>query len=85
MRIGIYGGSFQSAEIGGGHTFEKNFLESLKKLETEHDIFFFYLSKKRIFEDTEHITFININPKRRIIKSDKMFKFWLYWYDTKIN
>ena len=39
MRIGIYGGHFQSAEVGGGHTFEMNFLESLNRLETEHAIF----------------------------------------------
>lgn len=84
MKIGIYGGYFQSAEVGGGHTFEMNFLESLKRLETEHDIFFFYFSKKRIFEDTEHITFVNINPKNRFIKSDKLFKFWLYWYDVQV-
>ncbi len=84
MRIGIYGGSFQRAEVGGGHTFEMNFLESLKKLDTEHDIFFFYFSKKRLFEDTEHITFVNIPPSMRFKMRDRLFKFWLYWYDIQV-
>ena len=84
MRIGIYGGHFQSAEVGGGHTFEMNFLEFLKRLETKHDIFFFYFSKKRLFEDTEHITYVNIDPKSRMIKPSKLFRFWLYWYDIQV-
>ena len=62
MKIGIYAGTFQNAEVGGGHAFEMNFIESLKRLNTKHEIYFFYFSKKRVFENTEHVKFVNINP-----------------------
>ena len=82
MRIGIFT-NFRKASVGGGSAFECNFVDSLKKLETEHEFYFFYFSKKRLFEDTEHITFININPIKQFNLKDKLFKFWLYWYDIQ--
>lgn len=83
MRIGLFV-NFQKATVGGGATFEQNFIESLKKINTNHEFFFFYFSKKRLFDDCENITFININPIKRFKLKDKLFKFWLYWYDIEM-
>lgn len=84
MRIGIYAGTFQNATVGGGHAFEMNFIESLKKLETEQEIYFFYFAKKRVFEDTEHVKFVHINPCKKFDLKHKLLKFLLYWYDIQV-
>ena len=46
MKIGFYVGKVQRATHGGGHTFEINFINSLLKYETEHEIIVYYDSKK---------------------------------------
>ena len=83
MRIGLFA-KFQKASVGGGAVFEQEFINSLKKLNSNHEFFFFYFSKERLFEDTENITFININPVKLFKLSDKIFKFWAYWYDIQL-
>lgn len=84
MRIGIYAGTFQNATVGGGHAFEMNFIESLKKIKTEQEIYFFYFAKKRLFEDTEHVKFVHINPCKKFDLKHKLLKFLLYWYDIQV-
>lgn len=84
MRIGIYAGTFQNATVGGGHAFEMNFIESLKKLETEQEIYFFYFAQKRVFEDTDHVKFVHINPCKKFDLKHKLLKFLLYWYDIQV-
>ncbi len=84
MKIGIYAGTFQNATVGGGHAFEMNFIESLKRLDTKHEIYFFYFSKKRVFENTEHVTFVNINPCKKFDLKHKLLKFLIYWYDIQV-
>ena len=66
MRIGFYLGKVQRATHGGGHTFEMNFINSLLKYETEHEIIVYYDSKKgNIFKDTDKVKFINIRNKAK--------------------
>ena len=84
MKIGIYAGTFQPETVGGGHAFEMNFIESLKKLETKHEIFFFYFSRDKIFENTEHVKFVNINPCKIFDLKHKFLEFLIYWHDIQV-
>ena len=66
MRIGFYLGKVQRATHGGGHTFEINFINSLLKYKTEHEIYVYYDSKGgNYFKDTNKVKFINVRKKAR--------------------
>ncbi len=66
MRIGFYLGKIQKATHGGGHTFEINFINSLLKYETKHEILVYYDSKKgNIFKNTDKVKFINVRKEAK--------------------
>lgn len=66
MRIGFYLGKVQRATHGGGHTFEVNFIDSLLKYETNHEIYVYYDSKGgNAFESTDRVKFINLRKEAK--------------------
>jgi len=63
MNIAIYLGKIFKPTVGGGHVFEENFIDSMLKLNTEHNITVYYLSSKNVYNDTKNVKFVNLTKK----------------------
>lgn len=63
MRVGIYIGKIQDVTIGGGATFQLSIVNELVKTNSNHELFIFYDSPEKLFEDNENIKFVNMDVK----------------------
>lgn len=77
MRVGFFLGELQNEKIGGGYTFQMNIIGALKKVNSNHEFYFYYISDKNLFKNTENIKFINL-------KNELSLKFKkLYFFNKK--
>lgn len=66
MKVGIYVGKIQHEQMGGGHIFQINIIESLMEAKFNHEIYFYYESETNLFQNTHNIKFINMKLEKSL-------------------
>lgn len=88
MRVGFFVGVVQSEKYGGGHTFQISIIDELKNIHSNHEIFIYYQSEKKLFEDTQNIKFVNMHFEKIMKRKRKFFqkkKRWVEPFDLLIQ
>lgn len=77
MRIGVSLGQLQTEDLGGGYTFEINFIESLLRFAVNHTFYIYYSASKSLpYTDTNLVKFrkIDLNKKHKKVVFFKIKK-----------
>lgn len=63
MKIAFYVGTIEPETVGGGSTFQLNFIEALLEYQTNNNVIVYYVCENDIYENTENIQFKNLYEK----------------------
>lgn len=76
----------QDEKIGGGYTFHMSIIEGLMKVQSDHEFYFYYKSKKKLFENNNsNIKFTNMKFEYITKIKKKLFYKKIKKYETDLN
>jgi glycosyltransferase involved in cell wall biosynthesis len=67
MRVGIFIGELQNPKRGGASTFQQSILSELKKSNSQHQFYVFYLGESGIFQDSDTVKFVHVDLHKKFL------------------